>query len=231
MKPWFISLFNAPKLLYTQTKPNYLMKAILLYSGGKDSTLVAHLLKLLGYEFKCVTANFGVVPDCVKVAEGVAKTLGFEHEILQMLREVIEKGVDMCLEAGYGRPGINYIHHAVLESTCEKYGKDFPIIADGGRRDDKTPKMKYPEIQSLENRHKIQYFCPLNGFPHATIKYLTDKLFEIKSIRAGEVPTSEYETEMREILRVRGEDPAKIFPLHHTHTIVEGYKNDSKKTP
>ncbi|MFH1450401.1 MAG: asparagine synthase-related protein [archaeon] len=200
------------------------MKAILLYSGGKDSSLVAHLLKLLGYEFKCVTANFGAVPDCAEVAANVAKTLGFEHEVIQMPRDVLEKGVDMCLEAGYGRPGINYIHHAVLEKVCEKYGKEYPIIADGGRRDDKTPKITYGEMQSLEARHKIQYFCPLNGFSHATIKYLTDNLFQIETIKAGAVPTSEYETEIREILRIRKEDPAKMFPQHHTHTIVKGYK-------
>lgn len=179
---------------------------------------------MLGYDFKCVTANFGVVPDCVNVAGDVAKTLGFEHEIMQMPREILEKGVEMCITEGYGRPGINYIHHEVLEAACKKYGAEFPVIADGGRRDDKTPKIKYPEIQSLEARHKIQYFCPLNGFSYATIKYLTDKLFEIKSIRAGEIPTSEYETEIREILRIRKEDPSKIFPAHHTHTIVRGYK-------
>jgi len=200
------------------------MKAILLYSGGKDSSLVAHLLKLLGYEFKCVTANFGVVPECVKVAANTAKTLGLEHEVMQMPREVLEKGVDLCLEAGYGRPGINYIHHEVLEAACKKYSKEFSIISDGGRRDDKTPKMTYPEIQSLEDRYKIQYFCPLLGFSHATIKYLTDNLFQIDTIKAGAVQTSEYETEIREILRVRNEEPSKIFPAHHTHTIVKGYK-------
>ena len=52
------------------------MKAILLYSGGKDSSLVAHLLKQLGYEITCVTANFGADPECVKVAGNVAKTFG-----------------------------------------------------------------------------------------------------------------------------------------------------------
>ena len=200
------------------------MKAVLLYSGGKDSSLVAHFLKLLKYDFKCVTANFGVVPDCVEVSQSAAKVLGFEHEVMKMPRDVLEKGVDMCLEAGYGRPGINYIHHEVLEKACKEYGAEYKIIADGGRRDDKTPKVTYPEIQSLEDRYNIEYFCPLNGFSHATIKYLTDILFQIESIRAGKIPTSEYETEMREILRIRKEDPQKIFPKHHTHTIVKGYK-------
>jgi hypothetical protein len=217
-----------PKCLYTSVKTFLaLMKAILLYSGGKDSSLVAHLLKQLGYEITCVTANFGADPECVKVAGNVAKTFGYKHEVLEMPKEILEKGVDMCLEAGYGRPGINYIHHEVLEKTCEKYSKDYLVIADGCRRDDKTPKITYPETQSLEARHKIQYFCPLNGFPHATIKYLTDNLFEIEVIKAGAVPTSEYETEIRAILSARGEDPTKIFPNHHTHTIVKGYKNGS----
>lgn len=200
------------------------MKALLLYSGGKDSSLVAYLLQKLGYEFKCLTANFGVNPECANVAKQTAKTLGFEHEVFTLDSKILEDGVEVCLKEGYAKNGINHIHMQVLEEACKAYAKEYRMIADGCRRDDKTPKIEYPEIQSLEARYNIEYFCPLNGFPHATIKYLTEKLFKIQEIKAGSLQTSEYETEIRALLQSRGISPDKIFPKEHYHTIVTGWK-------
>ena len=45
------------------------MKACVLYSGGKDSSLVAFILKNLGYEVELVTLNFGVFPSWKAAAE------------------------------------------------------------------------------------------------------------------------------------------------------------------
>ena len=36
------------------------MKAYVLYSGGKDSSLIAILLKRMGFDVELLTVNFGV---------------------------------------------------------------------------------------------------------------------------------------------------------------------------
>ena len=45
------------------------MKAGVLYSGGKDSSIVAVILKKLGYEVELITVNFGVYPSWKAAAE------------------------------------------------------------------------------------------------------------------------------------------------------------------
>ena len=50
------------------------MKAAVLYSGGKDSSLVAVMLKRLGLDVELFTANFGVYDSYVpagKSADGL----------------------------------------------------------------------------------------------------------------------------------------------------------------
>jgi predicted subunit of tRNA(5-methylaminomethyl-2-thiouridylate) methyltransferase len=204
------------------------MKAILLFSGGKDSSLVAHLLKTLNYDVKLVTANFGAVPDCWETAAEAAKILGFEHEVLEMNPEIILKAADMCEEDKKPRHAIDYVHRQVLEATAKKYPNH--LIADGCRRDDVTPKIERNEAKSLEDRFGIEYFNPLGGISYKTINYLTESLFITENIRAGAKPTSEYETEIRAELRKRGGDALErgIFPDNHYHSIVLGWKHDQE---
>ena len=59
------------------------MKAGVLYSGGKDSSLIAFTLKKLGFDVELCTANFGVY-DSYLPAQNTAKILGFDHKILKM---------------------------------------------------------------------------------------------------------------------------------------------------
>jgi len=56
------------------------MKAAILYSGGKDSSLMAVILKRLGYHVELLTANFGVFPSWKSAARS-ASALGFKHRI------------------------------------------------------------------------------------------------------------------------------------------------------
>lgn len=199
-------------------------KALLLYSGGKDSSLVAYMLKTFNYKLKLVTANFGIV-ESAKTAETAAKALGFEHEIYKLDSNTIEKAADIAEKDGFPLNAINFVHKKVLEKVAENYGKEYPVITDGTRRDDKTPKLTFPEMQSLEDRYSIEYSAPLRGMSYKTIKYLTDELFKTKVIQAGSEPTSEYETEIRAVLRTRNQNLEKnIFPKNHTHTIVTGWK-------
>ena len=76
------------------------MKAAVLYSGGKDSSLVAVMLERLGYEVELLTANFGVFPSWEPAAES-ASCLGFKHRILKMDTGVLEEAVETILNDGF----------------------------------------------------------------------------------------------------------------------------------
>jgi len=201
-------------------------KAIVLYSGGKDSSLVAKTFDNWGLDVHLFTVNFGIVPDSWKTAAQSAEIIGYPHQVIQMPAEVIEKAADICIEDGHARGGINYVHQAVLEHIASEYGKDFPIIADGARRDDKTPIIPYSVKQSIESRYNVELVSLLWGVCYKTIKYLTENLFSLKTIIAGKEVTSEYEMEIRKILRDRGGTDLewKIFPPNHEHTILVGLK-------
>jgi len=203
-------------------------KALVLYSGGKDSSLVAHMLREFGYDVLLATANAGIV-EGAKTAQEAAKTLGFPHEIFKIPAEIMEKAADMAQKDGFPLNAINYAHHEAVEAACEKYKGEHKVFADGCRRDDRTPKLTFPEMQSIEDRHGIEFNAPLAGISYKTINYLTEKIFKTKAIKAGSIPTSEYETEIREVLRKRGAGPEAIFPEDHYHSIVTGYKNGREK--
>jgi len=191
------------------------MKAHVLFSGGKDSSLSAIILHNLGYEIQLVTVNFGVM-DSYLHAKETAKIIGFPHEVELMDRELIEKSVDMILKDGYPGNGIQFLHKSVLDILSEKYG----VIADGTRRDDRVPKLTHSEVQSLEMRKNIQYVTPLMGFGHKTIRNLVNDYFIISERESEELLKSDYETEIREIIRERGDDPLKYFPRHIQSRVI-----------
>lgn len=123
------------------------MDVHVLFSGGKDSSLSAVILKKLGYNPHLITINFGVIPS-YKLAEETAKILGFKHKVITLDRKIVEKAADMIIEHKYPGPAIQYVHKTVLEILADEYS----ILADGTRRDDRVPKLSYSEIQSLEMR-------------------------------------------------------------------------------
>lgn len=51
------------------------MKACVLYSGGKDSSLMGLTLKRLGFDVELITANFGVYNSFIPASLS-AKALG-----------------------------------------------------------------------------------------------------------------------------------------------------------
>lgn len=205
------------------------MKALLLYSGGKDSSLVAYLLQILGYDATLVTANFGVVKNSWKTAAQAAKILRMRHEVLKLPKEMAINAADIAEKDNFALDAINFIHRQTLEAMCKKYSKKFPLIADGTRRDDKTPKLKHNEMQSLEDRYKVEYSPILHGLSYKTINYLTSAIFKFETIYTGAKPTSEYETEIRALLRERKKGlDKKIFPKGHNHTLITGIRLPAK---
>ena len=193
------------------------MKAAVLYSGGKDSSFVAVMLKRLGLDVELYTANFGVYDSYIPAGKS-ADALGFKHNVLKMDTEILEETCDMILEDGFPNDGIKYIH----EKTVEKLAENHDIIADGTRRDDRTPKLNVNQIRSLEDRLQVQYIN-LDSFGHKSIKLITDNLFEISKEKSNRDNSSDFEVEIRTMIDDMGGNSLDIFPEHY-QTRVIGYK-------
>lgn len=193
------------------------MKACVLYSGGKDSSLMALILKRLGFDVELCTANFGVY-DSYKSAQFSAKSLDFKHKILKMDFEILNKTTDMIIADGFPNDGISFLHKEVLEFAAEKYS----IVADGTRRDDKTPKLNINQIKSLEDRKEIQYLN-LDSFGHKTINTLVSSIFEVSHEKSNKDNSSDYEVEIRLLIDEKNGKSEEIFPEHYQTNVI-GYK-------
>src|SRR5664280_1753346 len=95
------------------------MKAGVLYSGGKDSSIIAIILKKLGYEVELVTVNFGVYPSWKAAAES-SSNLGFKHRVMMAEHHVLKDAVDTIINDGFPNNGINHIH----KYACLLYTSD-----------------------------------------------------------------------------------------------------------
>jgi len=196
------------------------MKACVLYSGGKDSSLIAVILTKLGYEVELVTLNFGMF-DSFKPAAKSASALGFKHRVFKADKTILENATKIILNDGFPNNGINYIHKEALDLVS----RDYNVVADGTRRDDRIPKLKGNEINSLEGRRNVEYIT-LRGFGHKTINNLSDVLFEVKKEQTSMESNSDYEIEIRYLINeIEGENASsKIFPSHIQSRVV-GWKN------
>ena len=193
------------------------MKAAVLYSGGKDSSFVAVMLERLGLDVELYTANFGVYDSYIPASKS-AKSLGFKHNVLKMDKDILKKTCERILEDGFPNEGIKYIH----SQTVEKLAEDHDIIADGTRRDDRTPKLGINQIKSLEDRKNVQYIN-LDSFGHKSVKLITESLFEISKEKSNRDNSSDFEVEIRTMIDDMGANSLDIFPEHY-QTRVIGYK-------
>jgi predicted subunit of tRNA(5-methylaminomethyl-2-thiouridylate) methyltransferase len=194
------------------------MNAAVLYSGGKDSSLIAILLKNMGFNIKLINVNFGFFKSYIPACES-AKSLSFDFEVLKLDKEILEKGVDIILKDGFPNNGINYIHKEVIENLSDL---NYDILSDGTRRDDRVPKLNKNEIQSLEDRKNIQYIN-LDSFGYKTIDYIANKFFKFNKEISNSENSSDYEVEIRYLIDKRGFNSLEIFPDHY-QTRVVGFK-------
>lgn len=197
------------------------MKAGVLYSGGKDSSLMAVILRNLGFQVELLTVNFGLFPSWKPAAES-ALSLGFPHRILEAPEELLEEAVEMILNDGYPNNGLNHLHHQALHLAALSY----PTMADGTRRDDKIPKLSINQIRSFEDSKNVEYLN-LAGFGHKTIDKLSKKIFKIKKELTAMNNNSDYEIEVRYLLdQLRGDGTAsQIFP-EHMQSRVTGWREN-----
>ena len=83
------------------------------------------------------------------------------------------------------------------------------MIADGTRREDRIPKLKFSEIQSLEDRKNIQYLN-LTGIGYKTINDTSERLFKLQKGESNIHNSSDYEMEIRVLLKEKGYDPETV---------------------
>jgi predicted subunit of tRNA(5-methylaminomethyl-2-thiouridylate) methyltransferase len=193
------------------------MKTAVLYSGGKDSSLMAVILDKLGYDVELITINFGVFDSTIP-ATSSANNLGFKHRVVKLDKKILTDAVEMIIEDQFPNNGINHIHHEVIEHLADEYD----LIADGTRREDRIPKLKQNEIQSLEDRKGVQY-VNLTGIGYKTINDTSDRLFKLQKAESDIHNSSDYEMEIRVLLEEKGQDINEIFPQHIQSRVI-GWK-------
>jgi predicted subunit of tRNA(5-methylaminomethyl-2-thiouridylate) methyltransferase len=194
------------------------MRAGVLFSGGKDSTLAALLLDGF-YDVTVVHAGFGVGEAADNAAE-TADAVGFPFESLKLDDEVAAEVVERMREDGFPRNGIQRVHEAALDAVA---GAGYDAVADGTRRDDRVPTVSRAWAQSLEERHGVDYLSPLAGFGRGAVDRLVEEQLEVEEAPAADLAKGDYEAELRELVREAGGDEAvvAVFP-DHVQTRVTG---------
>lgn len=202
------------------------MKASVLFSGGKDSSLSAILLEPF-FDVELVTCNFGLLPTG-DIAFETASQLGFPHRVLQMDRKILETALELIVKDGYPKNAINYLHEKAVEILASEAGTEF--IADGIRRDDRVPVIEIPKARSIEDRFGVQYICPLKGYSRGAVNLLVEKYLVIEEGESDRMVKADYETELRELLRQRfgNEQVLKLFPENHIQSHVLSRKQNKK---
>ncbi|GAB3671085.1 DUF7411 family protein [Halopiger thermotolerans] len=198
------------------------MELGLLYSAGKDSTLAALLLEEF-YDVTLVTGHFGISDDW-RHARETADSLGFEFRRLELDPDVAREAVDVMLEDGFPRNGIQRVHEHALERLAAAE-PGFDAVADGTRRDDRVPTVSRAQAQSLEDRHGVDYVSPLSGFGRGAVDRLVDAHLEVTVGPSEEISRADYEAELRTLIADR-EGPAAVgdvFP-EHEQTYVTGVR-------
>ena len=193
------------------------MRTAVLFSGGKDSGLSALLLEPFFDEIELVTFSFGH-DDAWKVAAGAAAALGHPHRRMVFDEGVLNIALDSLLATGYPNDALDYAHSVAVETLAHEY----EFVADGTRRDDRSPKMDWSAIRSLEDRLHVNYLRPLAGLGGRAIRAMVAQYLIYEELPSDRYPASDFEVGLRYALAERnGENEVeRIFPANHKHTRV-----------
>jgi tRNA methyltransferase len=194
------------------------MKAGVLYSGGKDSSLAAIMLGTY-YEVELNVFVFNPSRQVPSV-DAAARALGFP-----LIKRVFDTGlldemVDLVVTCGYPNDAINKVHQVAVESLSSEY----PVVGDGTRFNDRVPMLSRAEVQSLGNRTGCSYVRPLLGYVKSEVDRLVERFLVVQYGETGMIRNGDYEAEIREAVAARGIDPATLFPAHHDQSLVTGKK-------
>jgi predicted subunit of tRNA(5-methylaminomethyl-2-thiouridylate) methyltransferase len=194
------------------------MKAGVLYSGGKDSSLAAILL---GTQYEVELATF-VFESTRKIpsVEAAAQALGLVLKKRTFREGLLNEAVELVNRNGYPNNAINLVHRTAVETLCSEY----QVIGDGTRFNDRVPMLTHAEVQSLESRMKCSYVRPLLGYTSREVDRLAERFLIVRYGETGTLENGDYEAEIREACRERGIDPGPLFPPHHDQSLVVGKK-------
>ncbi|HJJ42357.1 MAG TPA: alpha hydrolase [Methanocorpusculum sp.] len=190
------------------------MKAGVLYSGGKDSSLAAVLLSR-DYDVELITFVFDE-KHAVPSIEAAANELGFPWRKLVFAPGFLDEIIEMIVCDGHPSNAIDEIHRRSLCAAAQEY----EVVADGTRRDDRVPMRTKSEVQSLEMKYGVSYIRPLLGIGKKEILRLADKFFEIAYGETGTIANGDYESEIRAEMAFRGIDYASMFPENHEQSLI-----------
>ena len=194
------------------------MKAGVLYSGGKDSSLAAIMMGTY-YEVELNTFVFDPSRP-IPGLEAAADVLGFPLKKRVFKEGLLNEMVDLVNACGYPNDAINRVHQIAVESLCREYA----VVGDGTRFNDRVPMLSRAEVQSLGNRTGCSYVRPLLGYVRPEVDRLVDRLLVVKYGETGTIRNGDYEAEIREAFRARGLDPTPLFPARHDQSLVVGRK-------
>lgn len=200
------------------------MKASVLFSSGKDSSLAALLMEPF-FNIELVTINFGILPT-YKFAKETANKLGFPFKVVRLEPHLIEEAAKMLIEDGYPARAINFLHHTSLKVICSQ--PDTVVVADGIRRDDRVPMLTKEQIRSLEDTYNISYIQPLMGYGRSFVNILVKEHLKIIEGESDKIEKADYEVELRSFIRKQyneGDSIVKsLFPKHiQSHVISRRY--------
>jgi len=220
------------------------MRAAVLFSGGRDSTLAALVLAPF-YEVTLVTGHAGVTDDWTharRVARRLGATVGDADEPDAAPTDRVERAawpgsppvfrrvdLDRAVFAdaarrvradGYPRAAIQRVHEHAIERVARL---DYDAVADGTRRDDRTPRLDRSTAQSVEDRHGVDYLAPLSGLGHGAVGAMADRRLRVTRGPSESVGRADYEAELRAVVREQGGDVAALFPAHE-QSRVEGLR-------
>ena len=194
------------------------MKAGVLFSGGKDSSLAAIMLGTY-YEVELNVFVFDPSRQVPSV-DAAAQVLGFP-----LIKRVFKKGllddmVELVKRCGYPNDAINTVHQVAVETLSSEYA----VVGDGTRFNDRVPMLTRAEVQSLGNRTGCSYVRPLLGYVKPEVDRLVDRFLVVKYGETGTIRNGDYEAEIREACASRGIDVSSLFPAHHDQSLVIGRK-------
>ena len=194
------------------------MKAGVLYSGGKDSSLAAIML---GTYYQVELNTFVFDPDRqIPSVEAAAEALGYPLKKRVFQKGLLNEMVRLVMEKGYPNDAINHVHQSAVESLAGEYN----VVGDGTRFNDRVPMLSRAAVQSLGNRTGCSYVRPLLGSVRPEIDRLVDRFLIVEYGETGTIRNGDYETEIREAVRARGLDCASLFPKAHGQSLVVGRK-------
>jgi predicted subunit of tRNA(5-methylaminomethyl-2-thiouridylate) methyltransferase len=181
------------------------MKAGVLYSGGKDSSLASIMLGTY-HEVELNTFVFDPLRQIPSLS-AAAEALGYPLKKRVFEKGMLDKMADLVIAKGYPNDAINAVHQAAVESLAAEYDL-----------------LSRETVQSLMSRTGCSYVRPLFGYPRREVDRLADQLLVVTYGETGKIPNGDYESEIRDAIRARGLDPASLFPAHHEQSLVVGRK-------